>query len=87
MALNVHVQTCRHNVAISSHCYCHISTYCIHARTEGLAWDWVNEKLYWTDRCDKDIEVFDTKTGYRKVLLQTGSSSNPNSIVVDPFTR
>lgn len=56
-------------------------------KTEGLAWDWVNEKLYWSDRCDKDIEVFDPKTGYRKVLLQTGSGSDPRNIVVDPSTR
>lgn len=55
--------------------------------TEGLAWDWVNEKLYWVDACDKDIEVFDPRTGYRKVLLETGPDSDPRGIVVDPTTR
>ena len=55
--------------------------------TEGLAWDWVNEKLYWTDPCDDDIEVFDPATGYRKILIETGSGSDPRGIVLDPTTR
>jgi len=54
--------------------------------TDGLAWDWVNEKLYWTDNCDDDIEVYDPATGYRTILIETGLS-NPTSIVVDPGTR
>lgn len=54
---------------------------------EGLAWDWVNEKLYWTDVCDDDIEVFDPATGYRKVLIETGSGSDPRGIALDPTTR
>ena len=55
--------------------------------TEGLAWDWVNEKLYWTDHCDDVIEVFDPETGHRKTLISTGSGSEPRSIVLDPTTR
>ena len=54
--------------------------------TDGLAWDWVNEKLYWTDNCDDDIEVYDPVTGYRRILIETGLN-NPTSIVVDPSTR
>ena len=55
--------------------------------TDGLAWDWVNRKLYWTDNCADDIEVFDPATGDRKVLIRTGSNSAPRSIVLDPATR
>lgn len=55
--------------------------------TDGLAWDWTNEKLYWTDHCADDLEVFDPATGDRKVLIRTGSSSAPRSIVLDPSTR
>ena len=55
--------------------------------TDGLAWDWVNEKLYWTDNCADDLEVFDPATGDRKVLIRTGSGSAPRSIVLDPSTR
>ena len=54
--------------------------------TDGLAWDWVNEKLYWTDNCDDDIEVYDPATGYRRVLIETGLSI-PTNIVVDPGNR
>ncbi len=54
--------------------------------TGGLAWDWVNEKLYWCDACVRDIEVFDPKTGYRKVLIDTGTGSAPRDIVLDPST-
>jgi len=54
---------------------------------DGLAWDWVNKKLYWTDYCANDIEVYDPSTGYRRVLITTGSSSNPRGIVVDPRNR
>ena len=51
---------------------------------EGLAWDWINEKLYWTDYCQDEIEVYDPVSNYRRVLLTTGTS--PYSIVVDPGT-
>ena len=55
--------------------------------TDGLAWDWVNEMLYWTDNCVDVLEVFDPATGDRKVLIRTGSSSAPRSIVLDPSNR
>ena len=52
----------------------------------GIAWDWVNEKLYWTDFCKKVIEVYDPNSGYRRVLLNTGSNSYNKDIAVDPTT-
>ena len=55
--------------------------------TEGLAWDWVNDKLYWSDACNNDIEVIDPHTGDRRVLLHTGSTSDPRQIVLDPINR
>jgi len=54
---------------------------------DGLSWDWINQKLYWTDECNNKIEVFDPLTGDRKTLLETGPGSNPRGIVVDPTTR
>jgi sugar lactone lactonase YvrE len=53
---------------------------------DGIAWDWINEKLYWTDTCNDVIEVYDPATGYRRVLLYTGTTSNNRDIVVDPTT-
>ena len=54
--------------------------------TDGLAWDWISEKIYWTDYCQDDIEVYDTTTGYRTVLFNT-ELIEPHTIVVDPTTR
>ena len=54
---------------------------------DGLAWDWVNAKLYWTDYCADDLEVYDPATGDRKVLIRTGTNTNPRGIVLDPSTR
>ena len=51
----------------------------------GLAWDWMNQKLYWTDYCDDDIEVYDPSTQVRRVLFEVGLSE-PRAIVVDPTT-
>lgn len=52
---------------------------------DDIAWDWVNHKLYWTDRCLSDIEVYDPTTGYRKILFSsTAEIRNPHGILVDP---
>ena len=45
----------------------------------------MNQKLYWTDYCDDDIEVYDPSTQVRRVLFDVGLSE-PRSIVVDPTT-
>ena len=47
----------------------------------------MNEKLYWSDVCENDIEVFDPQTGHRKTLISTGANSNPRGLVLDPTTR
>ena len=54
---------------------------------DGIAWDWINKKLYWTDATEKDIEVLDPSSGHRKVLAHTGATSIPRAIVVDPIRR
>ena len=54
---------------------------------EGLSVDWVSGKLYWTDGRLQHIEVYDTITGNRRVLIRTGSTTKPKAIVVDPATR
>ena len=60
--------------------------YALYCIADGLAWDWVSEKIYWTDYCQDDIEVYDTMTGHRTVLFNTGLSE-PHAIVVDPTTK
>lgn len=51
----------------------------------GLAWDWLNQKLYWADHCDDDIEVYDPSTQVRRVLFDSGLVQ-PHALVVDPTT-
>ena len=52
--------------------------------TAGLAWDWISQKLYWTDYCDDDIEVYDPTSGARRVLFDLDLES-PYGIVIDPI--
>ena len=54
---------------------------------DGLAWDWINNKLYWTDAEDNDIEVYDIYKGLRKKLIQSGPNANPRDIVLDQANR
>ena len=55
--------------------------------SDGLAVDWVTDKLYWTDANVKTIEVFDLMTGNHSELVSTGSNTIPRALVVDPSTR
>ena len=55
--------------------------------TDGIAWDWINEKLYWSDVEHREIEVMDPATGDRMQLLETGSDTIPRDVAVDPNTR
>ena len=64
-----------------------INQYYRSSHLDGLAWDWVNEKLYWTDECNNHIKAYDPRTGNVTLLLETGATTNPRSIVVDPATR
>ena len=47
--------------------------------------DWINDKLYWTDRYLHRIEEYDLTTSQRRVVLTTGTSSAPTGIAVYPF--
>ena len=54
---------------------------------EDIAWDWINQKLYWTDRENDTIKVYDPVRNIQKVLINTGAGSRPRAIIVDPSTR
>ena len=54
---------------------------------ENIAWDWINQKLYWTDRVNDTIKVYDPIKDIQKILVNTGTGSQPRAIVVDPSTR
>ena len=58
--------------------------------SDGIAWDWLNKKLYWsvhTDHQLEGIEVLDPNSGHRMQLIETGLTTSPRDVVVDPNTR
>ena len=61
--------------------------YCIDntSYSDGLAWDWISKKLYWTDV--RGIEVIDLQTNYRMKVCCNPAMSNWRAIVLDPTTR
>ena len=50
---------------------------------DGLACDWIGEKIYWTDAETKRIEVSELDGSSRKVLIW-GDLDQPRAIAVDP---
>ena len=55
--------------------------------SDGIAWDWLNKKLYWSDTDNRGIEVLDPNSGHRMQLIETGLTTAPRDVVVDPNTR
>ena len=51
---------------------------------EGIAVDWINKKLYWTDAGTLRIEVADLNGENRLSLVQSGLWK-PRAIAVHPF--
>ena len=51
---------------------------------EGIAVDWINRKLYWTDSGAHKIEVSDLD-GKKRLPLVTSRLENPRAIAVHPF--
>ena len=74
------IHYCTLGFKIASTCRIVMHVVYVHT-TEGLAWDWVNEVLYWTDTQTQKIEVYDPATTHRKVLF---SGIIPSDIVLDP---
>ena len=58
---------------------------------DGMAVDWITNKLYWTDTGDDTISVLDLNTNIRKTLFNLRSVAvsavEPRAIVIDPLTR
>ena len=52
----------------------------------GIAVDWVNNKIYWTDSLTKLIEVSDLDGSNRSALIWSDMEL-PRPIVLDPFNR
>lgn len=60
-----------------------------HSHTERLAYDWISDKIYWSDYGAAEIGIVDFQTDIRMVLIQTGQPqlSRPRALALDPTTR
>ena len=50
---------------------------------DGLAWDWVNKRLYWTDTGDNTVNRL-SRDGYSKEVLFHEGADEPRAIVLMP---
>lgn len=54
---------------------------------DGIAFDWMNRKLYWTDGRRKVIEVADPEVKNSRLTLIDQNLSKPRAIVLHPKSR
>lgn len=56
---------------------------------ERLAYDWITDKIYWSDFGAAEIGIVDLQSGTRIVLIVTGQQrlSRPRALALDPSTR
>ena len=57
-----------------------------HSSAEGVAVDWVNKKLYWTEKDLNRIHAADLHSNGRSVVVLDGLSK-PRAIALDPLHR
>ena len=60
---------------------------CLPTLTDGIAVDWVNEKLYWTEATVGEVLVMDIVQRQRIKLIDNYDGSTTRAIAVDPTTR
>ncbi len=53
---------------------------------EALSVDWINDKVYWTDRLRRTLEVYDIATQKSKVIVQFIDGDVPQGLGVFPYT-
>ena len=52
---------------------------------DGLAIDWLTNKLYWSEATPETISVLDLERGHRLTLFSLPQSSIPRGIALDPM--
>jgi len=51
----------------------------------GLAVDWINDKLYWTDRDLGKIQVYDLATGEQSTVIDCDPDNKVLGLSIYPF--
>ena len=54
---------------------------------DGIAYDWINQKLYWTDGRRRVIEVADPEERNSRLTLVDEGLNKPRAIVLHPKTK
>ena len=54
---------------------------------DGIAYDSMYNKIYWTDPDEQDLEMYNLDTKDRKIVFQNGPDSKPRAIVLDSDKR
>lgn len=60
---------------------------CMYTPPVDLAVDWLNDKLYWADSEQRQIEEYDLNSGLRRIVTSTGDSgsSTPVAMALYPY--
>ena len=58
--------------------------------SDGMAYDWIHHKIYWTNAKQDIIQVADRNGKNQRVIVNTttnGTVEEPRAIAVDPFNK
>lgn len=58
--------------------------------SDGIAYDWIHHKIYWTNARKDMIQVVDRSGKNQKVIVNAstnGTIEEPRAIAVDPFNK
>lgn len=58
--------------------------------SDGIAYDWIHHKIYWTNARQDIIEVADRNGRHRRVIVNATTNATveePRAIAIDPFNK
>ncbi len=61
-------------------------TFCDLDSPVGLAVDWINDKVYWTDKTRRTLNMYDIEAQTSEVIFQFEGSDRPQGLSIFPYT-